>query len=208
MSCFKTRSSRTITSCVFKLLYIYILHFVVSFQDKLTYEFTECDSVEGRWRVAFPKQPDSCEASEVPVRQKTCRKYTSIELKGLLFDFRWKVKPNLTSLSLSIAYQMLLKLGYEKLGGTCTNLHTKLADDWIFLKYTLFSTVFVCTFALLWPISWCFDTLEFQGRSNEEGRVSIRETLSQKSEQESDFWVLSFTKYMNSIHDESFFVCV
>lgn len=41
-------------------------------QDKLTYEFTECDSAEGRWRVAVPKQPDSCEASEVPVRQKTC----------------------------------------------------------------------------------------------------------------------------------------
>ncbi|XP_078343658.1 endosome/lysosome-associated apoptosis and autophagy regulator family member 2-like isoform X2 [Oculina patagonica] len=41
-------------------------------QDKLTYEFTECDSAEGRWRVAVPKQPDSCEASEVPLRQKTC----------------------------------------------------------------------------------------------------------------------------------------
>ena len=34
--------------------------------------------------------------------------------------------------------------------------------------------------------SACSDTLEFQGRSNEEGPVSTRETLSQKSEQESD----------------------
>ncbi|CAH3117900.1 unnamed protein product [Porites lobata] len=41
-------------------------------EDQLTYEFTECDSAEGRWRVAVPKDPNSCEASEVPVRQKEC----------------------------------------------------------------------------------------------------------------------------------------
>ena len=108
---------------------------------------------------------------------------------------------------------MLLKLGYEKLRGTCTNLHTKLADDWIFLKHILFSTVFICTFALLWPHFGVFRHIRVSrkkriGLSSEEGRVSTRETLSQKSEQESDFWVLCFTKYMNSIHDESFFVCV
>lgn len=40
--------------------------------DKVTYEFTECDSAEGRWRVAVPKDPDACETSEVPVREKDC----------------------------------------------------------------------------------------------------------------------------------------
>ena len=108
---------------------------------------------------------------------------------------------------------MLLKLGCEKLRGTYTNLHTKLADDWIFLKHVLFSTAFICTLALLWPHFGVLRHIRVSrkkriGLSNEEGRVSTRETLSQKSEQESDFWVLFFTKSMNSIHDESFFVFV
>lgn len=41
-------------------------------ENQLTYQFTECDSAEGRWRVAVPKDPTVCEASEVPVRQKDC----------------------------------------------------------------------------------------------------------------------------------------
>lgn len=55
-------------------------------QDKLTYEFTECDSSQGRWRVAVPKDPDSCEASEVPVRQKDCSKYGLLRLGGCIIE--------------------------------------------------------------------------------------------------------------------------
>lgn len=136
------------------------------------------------------------------------------ELKRFLFDFRWKAKPYLTGLSVSIASKMLLKLGYKKLR-TCTNLHTKLADDWIFLKHILLSTAFIYILASLWPHFGVFRHIFVSrkkriGLSNEEGRVLIRETLSQESERESDFWVLSFTKFMltHSIHGESFFVCV
>ncbi|XP_068712559.1 endosome/lysosome-associated apoptosis and autophagy regulator family member 2-like isoform X1 [Montipora foliosa] len=41
-------------------------------EDQQTYEFTECDSAESRWRVAVPKDPDVCETREAPVRQKDC----------------------------------------------------------------------------------------------------------------------------------------
>ena len=44
-------------------------------QDQTEYVFTECDSSDGRWRVAVAKKPDSCETSEAPVRQKQCCKY-------------------------------------------------------------------------------------------------------------------------------------
>lgn len=57
---------------------VFSLFFILCFQDQLTYEFTECDSAEGRWRVAVPKDPNSCEASEVPVRQKECSKCSLI----------------------------------------------------------------------------------------------------------------------------------
>lgn len=42
-------------------------------QDQITYDFTECDSAEGRWRVAVPKKDGDCTVEgEVPVRQKGC----------------------------------------------------------------------------------------------------------------------------------------
>lgn len=42
-------------------------------QDQITYDFTECDSAEGRWRVAVPKKDGGCTVEgEVPVRQKGC----------------------------------------------------------------------------------------------------------------------------------------
>lgn len=40
--------------------------------SEITYEFTECDSSEGRWRVAVPNKVGSCDATSKPVRQKDC----------------------------------------------------------------------------------------------------------------------------------------
>lgn len=41
----------------------------------MEYQFTECDSLDGRWRVAVAKKPNECETDEVPVRQKQCCEY-------------------------------------------------------------------------------------------------------------------------------------
>ncbi|XP_028517475.1 UPF0577 protein KIAA1324-like [Exaiptasia diaphana] len=40
--------------------------------EELKYEFTECDSSDGRWRVAVPKKVGSCEAKEALSRQEKC----------------------------------------------------------------------------------------------------------------------------------------
>ncbi|EDO48834.1 predicted protein [Nematostella vectensis] len=40
--------------------------------EQIRYDFTECDSSDGRYRVAVPKTPDSCEVAQKPTRQKEC----------------------------------------------------------------------------------------------------------------------------------------
>ncbi len=50
---------------------------VVGFQEDFHYEYTECDSEGGRWRVSVPK-PDICEggAPNPPVRGRECGKWS------------------------------------------------------------------------------------------------------------------------------------
>lgn len=54
------------------LAFISIVHGKACSSDELTYEFTECDSFGGRWRVAVPRKVGSCDATSTPVRQKDC----------------------------------------------------------------------------------------------------------------------------------------
>lgn len=98
--------SYKIEQCFHNTVFTMKLSFIVIFQDKLTYEFTECDSAEGRWRVAVPKDPGSCEASEVPVRQKDCSKCSSFPQKVSFNIFCWKSKSYLVRL----LFLLLVKL--------------------------------------------------------------------------------------------------
>jgi hypothetical protein len=47
------------------------------FQSDFHFEYTECDSKGGRWRVQVPK-PNTCEggAPRPPIRGKSCGKYS------------------------------------------------------------------------------------------------------------------------------------
>ena len=50
-----------------------ILYLCTFFQGEYEYEFTECDSAGGRWRVPVPRKPDQCEATGLAsVRQRKC----------------------------------------------------------------------------------------------------------------------------------------
>lgn len=66
---------------------LYFLCNSFCWQDQITYDFTECDSAEGRWRVAVPKKDGGCTVEgEVPVRQKGCCKQNSTLVRCLIME--------------------------------------------------------------------------------------------------------------------------